>query len=506
MYIAYYFYTFFHHEMKEFNWTEEFSNKNKIWNIRLMYDVLEKVDNPHLKIENRVIHVAGTNGKGSTVNFIRTILEKAGFKVGMYTSPHLVEYNERIYANGRYITDKEINKYKQEIIDKYKNFAEISYFEITTVIAIMFFANLEPKLDYYIFEVGLGGRLDATNIFKKPLASIITSISFDHMDKLGDSLEEIAHEKGGIIKPNVPVFTSNTNDKIVAVLQKIVNEKKTKMYRQNKDYKIDYSLEPSLLGEHQYQNASLAKEVCKFLKVNDNFIRDGVSTTVWSGRLEVIYDKNRDSEDGYKNKTSNSKSVKDTNRTAFDKNELFSQEKATQKHKNNTNLFKIYLDGAHNEDGIRVLCEFVKQTRTDFENKKAINNNSSSSKETYRKNNEKGAKGRSNEIQNDRIRGDECNIIGVFACLKRKDYKNFFPILKKANFDKMLFFDVPKEVNDFVKPEELQELATKNNIDGDKISNFHNLDSYCDENKQNILFIFGSLYFIGWIKEQMCEK
>ena len=160
--------------MKNLDWTSEFS-QNREYKLDVMYNVLKTFDNPDKQLKN-VIHIAGTNGKGSTASYIKTILEKSGYKVGIFTSPHLIEYNERIHFCGRNITDEEIEYYKNKIISVYEKPQEITYFELTTLIAIMIFAD--NNLDYCIFEVGLGGTLDCTNIFEKPLVSIITSIFF----------------------------------------------------------------------------------------------------------------------------------------------------------------------------------------------------------------------------------------------------------------------------------------------------------------------------------------
>ena len=411
--------------MKNFIWEVEekdfFLRTKETWKLDVMQEALQYLDNPHKKIENKVIHIAGTNGKGSTASYIKTILEEAGYKVGLFTSPHLVEYNERIYFNNRFITDKEIEECKSQIIQKCKNVKNISFFEATTLIAILMFAK--NNLDYCVFEVGLGGRLDATNIFEHPLVSVITSISFDHMKILGNTLQQIAKEKAGIIKNNVPVFTSNTKTEIIQVLQKIADEKNTKLYCIDRDFSIDKSLTPSLLGNYQFSNATLAKEVCKYIGIEDIYIKKGISNTKWLGRLQKIHINNIDNEA--------------------------------------LNISQIYLDGAHNEDGIKQLCEFVKSQKT-----------------------------------------SDTNIIGIMACLKRKNYYSFFEIIKPDIFNKLLFFNVPKTVNDFVEPEVLREIANKNNISNDCIYDFQELKEYIKKDKKNIVFIFGSLYFVGFVLDK----
>ena len=417
--------------MKDFQWkdneTKFFKKDKNKWSIDTINFALNDLGGIQDKIENKVIHIAGTNGKGSTCNFIRSILEHSGYKVGMFTSPHLINYNERIYFNKRFITDKEIEYYSKQIVNKCKNINDISYFEASTLIAILFFTDNNP--DYCIFEVGLGGRLDATNVFKKPLVSVITSISYDHMAQLGNTLKQITTEKCGIIKENVPVFSSNTKKEIVDEIMNIASNKKAKLYLQGLNYQIDYDLQPSLLGSHQFENATLAKEVCKYIGVDDFHIKQGISNTVWPGRLQKII-------------------LKD-----FDNKSL--------------NIEDIYIDGAHNEGGMNVLCDFIREKR------------------------QKNA---------------DYNIIGIFCCLKRKEYKTFFPILAKAQLNNLLFYKSKRDNDDFVEPEELQKLANNYNINNYIIDNFIQTKKYLDRKKKNIIFIFGSLYFVGYVLENYVKE
>ena len=421
--------------MKVFDWRPEstfFGQPKTEWKLETMFKALDKLGAPHLKLQPaaRVIHIAGTNGKGSTANFVRCILEKSGYKVGMFTSPHLIDYNERIYIAGRHATDTEIVAAKEQICAACRDMLhEISYFEITTLIAILLFLQAKPQLDYYIFEVGLGGRLDATNIFPQVACAAITSISFDHTAQLGNTLAQIAREKGGIIKPNCPVFTSNTNPEITDELRKIAVERHAKLYIAGHDYEVDENIHPSLLGAHQIENANLAIAVCKYLASNGatnitaRSILEGIQSTRWACRMQKI---------------------------------------AVSELADCKNISAIYLDGAHNEDGILALCNFAKQVKSST-----------------------GA-----------------DIIGVFACLKRKDYKSFFPILKTANFDKLLFYNVPPSVNDFVAPSELKQLAREQNMQCASITKLAEISKFLEQNRQTTIFIFGSLYFAGWILEQ----
>ena len=176
--------------------------------------LMEQFGNPHTKF--RSIHVAGTNGKGSTSHLIAAVLQAAGYKVGLYTSPHLVDFRERIRINGQMIPEEKVVAFVEQIKNpksKIKNL-QSSFFELTTALAFSYFA--EQQVDIAVVEVGLGGRLDATNIIT-PLLSVITNIGFDHTEFLGHTLKDIAREKAGIIKPGVPCVIGETDDETAPV-------------------------------------------------------------------------------------------------------------------------------------------------------------------------------------------------------------------------------------------------------------------------------------------------
>ena len=168
-----------------------------------------------------VIHVAGTNGKGSTIAFMRAMLEAAGLRVHVYTSPHLVRFNERFRlgasGEGVLVGDAELAEVLAEC-ERINDGQPITVFEITTAVALMLFAR--HPADVLLLEVGLGGRLDATNVVERPLATVITPISLDHMDHLGDSIEQIAAEKAGILKPNVPAFVAAQKREALAAVER----------------------------------------------------------------------------------------------------------------------------------------------------------------------------------------------------------------------------------------------------------------------------------------------
>lgn len=176
--------------------------------------LLEQLGNPHHKFKS--IHIAGTNGKGSTCSFISSILYKMNFKVGLYTSPHLVRFNERIRINGNEIEDEYLIK-MVEALKKTIEEIKPTFFEVTTAIAFKYFAD--HKVDYAVIETGLGGRLDSTNVII-PEVSVITKVDYDHKDFLGEKLESIAFEKGGIIKSGVPVIVAKNNEQVKEVLKK----------------------------------------------------------------------------------------------------------------------------------------------------------------------------------------------------------------------------------------------------------------------------------------------
>lgn len=275
--------------------------------------LLELLGNPHKKI--KVIHVAGTNGKGSTTSMIASMLINEGFKTGMYTSPFLEEFEERIQIDRKNISREDLATYVEiikEAVDKVieEGYTHPTEFEIITCIMFKYF--YDKKVDYAVVEVGLGGRLDSTNVVN-PVLSVITSISLDHTNILGGTIEEIAREKGGIIKENTPLILY-PQEKIEArdVLSKICNEKSSEIYEvkrenaklidiNNKEFyqriKInglnkEYEINLKLLGKHQIINCMVALTAVEVLSKIEGFklnnIEKGIESAVWKGRLEVL--------------------------------------------------------------------------------------------------------------------------------------------------------------------------------------------------------------------------
>ena len=282
-----------------------------------MSKLLELLGNPQDKLN--VIHVAGTNGKGSTCSFISSILKECGYKVGLYTSPYLETFTERIRINGENIPEEDVARIVTLIREKIEQMVSEGYsypteFEIVTTMAFYYYC--EQEVDFVALEVGLGGRYDATNIIKKSDVSVITSISLDHVGILGDTVAKIAYEKGGIIKENGVAVVYDQSDEAKDVIKDICKEKNAK-YIEVKfdDIKVKQSdinsqvydcsimgqryenLEIQLIGDHQINNSMLALstiEVLKELKnlnLNEEDIRKGLLNTRWPGRIEKIMDK-----------------------------------------------------------------------------------------------------------------------------------------------------------------------------------------------------------------------
>ncbi len=399
--------------------------------------------NPQNKL--KTIHIAGTNGKGSTSRFIYGILKEHGLKVGLYTSPHLISFAERITVGENQINDfdlQRINDFFNKIVDKENIFRKIgipSFFELTTAVCFQYF--FEKKVDIAVIETGLGGRLDATNIIKKPLLSVITNISMDHKDILGNSLKKIALEKAGIIKKNSITLCGEKNKNIGRIIKdyalrfnsvyfsadavKLVKKGIFYEYK-GLDIGIKYIKIPNL-ALYQNHNLKLAlfaleiigKYYAKSLKfnLNEELIRNGVLKFKNEGRFEIIKYKNND----------------------------------------------IVLDGAHNLDGIKKLTISLQKL--------------------FKKN----------------------NFIIIFAVMKDKDYK---AILKRLSVlgGKIIFAGLNNERALDVK--ELKKISEDNNY-FENVFSANNIKDAVEtafkiKNKDDIILICGSLYLIGEFKN--CYK
>jgi dihydrofolate synthase/folylpolyglutamate synthase len=321
------------------HWPKLLGKRPKDFSLERIKSFLSKLGNPEKKIPP-AIHIAGTNGKGSTLSFVRYIMQSAGYKVHAYTSPHLVNFNERIVVAGSHIDDNELYSLLEEcraaIADQ-----PITLFEAATIAAFLAFSRREA--DVTLVEVGMGGRLDATNVIDNPILTIITSIALDHMEYLGPTVETIAGEKAGIMKHNVPCVIALQEKSIMNTLEHYAINKKSPLYRgglewnckkqndkmifQSAIQSIEFPL-PPLKGDHQIINAGNAIAACSILSgkygfdIGEEDIASGLQHTYWPARLELI-----------KEGSLISLLPKD---------------------------WQLFLDGAHNNGGAKVLADWVK--------------------------------------------------------------------------------------------------------------------------------------------------
>jgi len=301
--------------------------------------LLEKLGNPHENL--KVIHVAGTNGKGSICRYIYEVLQTAGYHCGLFTSPYLEVFNERIEYDGSYITDEELQQCSEIVLAKTEEMVgegcdSPTEFEVITAIAFLYFQR--KKTDYVVLEVGLGGRGDSTNVVKEPLVSVIASISLDHTDRLGETIAQIAGEKAGIIKAGCPVVTSTERPEAMEVFREKCAEMSAPLYDSMENpyeileenlettrFTVDilqetFEMEISMLGKHQVQNAAAALTALVLLNrqhkisVSRQDLETGMKRAKQIGRFEVMRT------DPY-----------------------------------------VIIDGAHNPDGSKVLKEAVKR-------------------------------------------------------------------------------------------------------------------------------------------------
>ncbi|MCD5003290.1 bifunctional folylpolyglutamate synthase/dihydrofolate synthase [Enterococcus saccharolyticus] len=278
--------------------------------------LLALLDHPEKNVP--MIHVAGTNGKGSTVSYLRAMIQETGLTVGTFTSPYIESFNERIAMNGVAISDEELLGLVKKIrplvaqLDEDEQLSGITEFEVLTAMAFVYYA--EQQVDVAIIEVGLGGLLDSTNVIS-PMLTAITTIGMDHMDILGDTLEEIAEQKAGIIKEGIPVVTGNIQEKALRVINRIAEQKQAEVHRFDQAYQVTYKhpdaqwgevfdfynesgrlpeLKTSLLGKHQVENAGVAIQLfylyCQTVKIpfQEKNVREGLKRTFWPARMERI--------------------------------------------------------------------------------------------------------------------------------------------------------------------------------------------------------------------------
>jgi dihydrofolate synthase/folylpolyglutamate synthase len=311
----------------DFSMSKSFRYSADKFNLERIQELVSRLDHPQKKYP--CIHIAGTKGKGSVAAFCQSVLIAAGYKVGLYTSPHLHDYAERIKINGESIPHEDLISLVDDLKPVIESIPELTTFEITTALAFVYFAR--QNVDAAVIEVGLGGRLDATNVVI-PRVSVITSLSFDHTFLLGNTLAEIAREKGGIIKPGVPVVLAPQKYEARAVIEEIALDRNSPLIEVGKDYlyqgisrtldsqtlmvwssseqrRVDQYMksgkvegwEPTylnipLLGSHQTQNAAVAYAALRVFKKNgleilDESIYKGFLQAKWAGRFEILQQK-----------------------------------------------------------------------------------------------------------------------------------------------------------------------------------------------------------------------
>ena len=295
---------------------EECNKLGSVPGLDSIIELTKRLGNPQDFL--KFIHIAGTNGKGSTLSFISTVLSTAGYKVGRYISPVIMEYRERFQINGKIISKSNLNSYMEiikEICDQMvlDGYSHPTSFEIETALAFLYFK--EQKCDVVVLETGMGGLLDATNLITTTIISVITSISMDHMQFLGNTLTEIAFHKAGIIRNNTNVVTVEQDDEVWKVLEKICKDKqapftivekkdishiKYGINKQSFDYEKEH-YEIALAGTYQIENATLAlktlqiikengllKDIDKKVKLTEEKIKKGLFATQWKGRFTII--------------------------------------------------------------------------------------------------------------------------------------------------------------------------------------------------------------------------
>ncbi|EKN65873.1 folyl-polyglutamate synthetase [Neobacillus bataviensis LMG 21833] len=408
--------------------------------LKRMEWMMDKLDNPENKI--KAVHIGGTNGKGSTVTFLRSILQAGGYTVGTFTSPYIEQFNERISINGKPITDDELLQLANVIRPLADKLEETELggpteFEVITAMAFYYFANIR-KPDIVIFEVGLGGRFDSTNIIQ-PLASIITNIGLDHTNILGNTYEEIAFEKAGIIKEKTPIFTAVKHSGALKVIEEQADKKSAPIARLNHEFTISghnsltrgerftietlphplKQLEISMIGQHQTENASLAVLAAQYLNekgffnITEQSIQSGLKQAYWPGRFEVLSE-----------------------------NPL------------------VIIDGAHNEEGITALTH---ELSTRFADR---------------------------------------NIQIVFAALADKKLDEMIGKLDKiANQISFVSFDFPRAA----KAEQLLNISQSNNKLAVDHWQSYLLEEIKNLDVSQMLVVTGSLYFISEAKPHLCK-
>ena len=422
-------------------WIANYRTDQPHFGLERMVELLALRDNPHLKL--KVIHVGGTNGKGSTIAFLKNMLEKMGLRVGVFSSPYLIHYTDQIAINGESIPKARLEK----LMADYRSLLEGEHapalqgtteFEIITAIAYDYFAS--EKVDVAIMEVGMGGLLDSTNVCQ-PILSGITTIGLDHVALLGDSLEAIAEQKAGIIKQGVPLVTGNIVPEALAVIDQIAEVKQAPRLAYGDDYQVshhesietgevfDYTssfrqgrFQTGLLGIHQIENAGMAitlldtycQETGRELVAND-LVAQALEETSWPGRLEIV-----------------------------SKDPL------------------VILDGAHNPHAIKALVETLQERFADYQK----------------------------EI--------------LFTCIKTKTLEDMLDLLVTMPDTELTLthFDDSRATDESV----LKETARSRNLNYQSWQEFLEQKLKVDEEKKTVRIVTGSLYFLSQVRAYLMER
>ena len=422
-------------------WIANYRTDQPHFGLERMVELLALRGNPHLKL--KVIHIGGTNGKGSTIAFLKNLLEKMGLRVGVFSSPYLIHYTDQIAINGESIPEARL----ESLMADYRSLLEGEHaqalqgtteFEIITAIAYDYFAS--EQVDVAVMEVGMGGLLDSTNVCQ-PILTGITTIGLDHVALLGDSLEAIAEQKAGIIKQRVPLVTGHIVPEALSVIDQIAKAKQASRLAYGEDYQVshqesvetgeifDYSssirqgrFQTGLLGLHQIENAGMALALldsyCKETgqKLPDNaLVAQALEETSWPGRLEVIY-----------------------------REPL------------------MILDGAHNPHAIKALLATLKERFTDYQK----------------------------EI--------------LFTCIKTKALEDMLDLLETLSNTKITLthFEDSRATDEKV----LKEMADSRNLNYQSWQEFLDQKMTENEEKKTVRIITGSLYFLAQVRTYLMER
>ena len=428
-------------EIQNNQWIAHYRTDQPHFGLERMVELLTLRGNPHLKL--KVIHIGGTNGKGSTIAFLKTMLEKMGLKVGVFSSPYLIHYADQISINGESIPEARLEALMadyESLLEGEKGFdlQGTTEFEIITALAYDYFAT--EKVDVVIMEVGMGGLLDSTNVCQ-PILTGITTIGLDHVALLGDTLEAIAEQKAGIIKQGIPLVTGRIAPEALAVIDHIAEGKDVQRIRYGRDYQVrhqesvvtgevfDYTspvrqgcFQTGLLGLHQIENAGMAialldtfcQEDGRALPAN-TLVAQALEETRWPGRLEVL------SSDPL-----------------------------------------LILDGAHNPHAIKALLATLQERFADYHK----------------------------EI--------------LFTCIKTKALDDMLDLLGTAPDSKLTLthFDDSRATDESV----LKETAESRNLNYQNWQEFLDQKMTEDEEKKTVRIVTGSLYFLSQVRAYLMER